>query len=200
MINHEIKQAQAGRPAAIFIKINNIVDREMIARLYEASNAGVRIRMLVRGTCALVPGVRGYSENIEVLSIVDQFLEHERVFVFHHGGHEKFFIASADWMVRNLHHRSETATPIYDKAGQEELRELLELQWRDNRKARIINRKQDNPYRRNEEKPLRSQEATYHWLKQRRLKKPRVKRTASTPAGAPAKRVRRKSAPHQGSE
>jgi len=193
MINHEIKMAELGQPAAIFIKINNIIDRQMIEKLYEASNAGVKIRMLVRGTCALVPGVPGFSENIEVLGIVDQFLEHERVFIFHNGGNEKFFIASADWMVRNLDHRSETATPIYDKEGQEELRAQLELQWRDNRKARIINRKQDNHYRRDEEEPLRSQEAIYDWLKrkQRKQRRSRVKASASQ------RPARRKSVPPQ---
>lgn len=185
MINHEIKVAELGQPAAIFIKINNIIDRQMIEKLYEASNAGVIIRMLVRGTCALVPGVSGYSENIEVRGVVDKFLEHERVFIFHNGGNEKFFIASADWMVRNLDHRSETATPIYDREGQQELREQLELQWRDNRKARIIDRKQSNRYYRDDEAPLRSQEAIYDWLKRRQR--------------AHRKPARRKSAPPQGS-
>lgn len=195
MINHEIKMAEMGQPAAIFIKINNIIDRDMIEKLYEASNAGVKIRLLVRGTCALVPGVAGYSENIEVRGIVDQFLEHERVFVFHHGGHEKFFIASADWMIRNLDHRSETATPIYDKESQDELRALLELQWRDNCKARIIDRKQDNRYHRDEEAPLRSQEAIYDWLRRRQPKRASRGRVKTGVTGRPA---RRRSVPPQG--
>jgi polyphosphate kinase len=167
----------------------------MIEKLYEASNAGVKIRMLVRGTCALVPGARGFSENIEVRGIVDQFLEHERLFIFHNGGQEKFFIASADWMVRNLDHRSETATPIYDKEGHEELRAQLELQWRDNCKARVIDRKQENRYYRDEEAPLRSQHAIYDWLKRKQPKG----RTARVTTGATARPPRRKSAPPQGS-
>jgi polyphosphate kinase len=191
MINHEIKMAELGQPAAIFIKINNIIDRQMIEKLYEASNAGVTIRMLVRGTCALVPGVQGYSENIEVRGVVDKFLEHERIFIFRNGGNEKFFIASADWMVRNLDHRSETATPIYDREGQEELREQLELQWRDNLKARIIDRKQENRYFRDDEAPLRSQEAIYDWLK-RRQHKPRKTRVRT---GVTARPPKRRSAP-----
>jgi polyphosphate kinase len=195
MINHEIKMAELGQPAAIFIKINNIIDRQMIEKLYEASNAGVKIRMLVRGTCALVPGARGYSENIEVRGVVDQFLEHERVFIFNNGGNEKFFIASADWMVRNLDHRSETATPIYDKDGQEELRAQLELQWRDNCKARIIDRKQENRYYRNEEEPLRSQQAMYDWLKRRQ----RPARKSRVRTGTTVRPPRRKSVPPQGS-
>lgn len=194
MINHEIKQAELGQRAEIFIKINNIIDRQMIEKLYEASNAGVKVRLLVRGTCALVPGVQRFSENIEVRGVVDKFLEHERVFIFHHGGHEKFFIASADWMVRNLDHRSETAAPIYDKDAQEELRELLELQWRDNRKARIIDRKQENRYFRDEEPPLRSQEAIYDWLK-RKHRKPKKAPRART--GTTVRPPRRKSVPPQ---
>jgi polyphosphate kinase len=197
MINHEINQAELGLPAAIFIKINNIIDRQMIEKLYEASNAGVKIRMLVRGTCALVPGVRGFSENIEVRGVVDKFLEHERIFIFHNGGHDKFFIASADWMVRNLDHRSETAAPIYDKEAQEELREHLELQWRDNLKLRIIDRKQENRYFRNEEPPLRSQEAIYDWLKRKQRKSPKVRARART--GTTARPARRKSVPPQAS-
>jgi len=195
MINYEIKMAELGQPAAIFIKINNIIDRQMIEKLYEASRAGVKIRLLVRGTCALVPGARRFSENIEVRGVVDRYLEHERVFVFHNGGNEKFFIASADWMVRNLDHRSETATPIYDKDCQDELRAQLELQWRDNCKARVIDRKQENRYHRDEQPPLRSQQAIYDWLKRRQhqARKPRAR------TGSSARPPRRKSVPPQGS-
>jgi polyphosphate kinase len=165
LVDYEIKQAAAGRKASVFLKINNIIDREMIAKLYEASNAGVKIRMIVRGACAVVPGFRGYSENIEVISIVDRLLEHARVFVFHHGGDERFFISSADWMTRNLDHRSETASPIFDEAGKQELRELLELEWRDNQKARILDSKHENRYRRTNGPPLRAQDAIYAWFK-----------------------------------
>jgi polyphosphate kinase len=165
LVDYEIKEARAGRKAAVFLKINNIIDREMIAKLYEASNAGVKIRMIVRGACALVPGLRGYSEHIEVISIVDRLLEHARVFVFHHGGEERTFISSADWMTRNLDHRSETAAPIFDEVSKRELRELLELEWRDNQKARILDGKQENKYRRGGEPSVRAQDAIYAWFK-----------------------------------
>ncbi|TND10096.1 MAG: Polyphosphate kinase [Bacteroidetes bacterium] len=181
LINNEIGHAQAGRQASIFIKINNLVDRDMIAKLYEASKAGVKIRIIVRGTCALVPGVPGFSENIEAISIVDKFLEHARVFIFHNGGDEKYFISSADWMTRNLDYRSETATPIYDAESRMEMRQILELQWKDNRKARIINRKQDNQYKQNNLSPVRAQDVIHAFLdkqaqalkrRRRRIRKP----------------------------
>src|SRR5213078_592494 len=123
-----------------------LVDREMIAKLYEASEAGVKIKMIVRGVCSLVTGVKGMSDNIEIISIVDKYLEHSRIFVFCNGGHEKYFISSGDWMYRNLDHRSEVAVPIHDKKLQKELRNYLLIQFHDNTKARIINRNQDNKY------------------------------------------------------
>lgn len=160
LIQREIENAQKGRPAWILLKINNLVDREMILKLYEASNAGVKIRIIVRGTCALVPGVKGFSENIEAISIVGRFLEHSRVFIFCNNGEEKYFISSADWMSRNLDHRSEVAVPILDPDNQQELKHLINLQLRDNRKARIIGGKEENTYRNfgNQQKPLVSQE------------------------------------------
>lgn len=164
LINKEIDEAKEGRRAEIFIKINNLVDRDMIAKLYEASKAGVKIRIIVRGTCSLIPAVPGFSENIEAISIVDKFLEHARVFIFHNGGEEKYFISSADWMTRNLDHRSETATPVYDERSRRQLREILEIQWKDNRKARIINRKQDNQYKENNLRPVRAQDEIHAFL------------------------------------
>lgn len=167
LIQHEADNAKAGRKASIFIKINNLVDRDMIAKLYDASKAGVKIRIIVRGTCALVPGIPGFSENIEAISIVDKFLEHTRVFIFHNGGEEKYFISSGDWMTRNLDHRSETAVPIYDKESRQEMREMLELQWKDNRKARIINRTQDNQYKHSDAPAVRAQDVIYTWLEKK---------------------------------
>lgn len=165
LINNEMEEAKAGRPAEIFLKLNNLVDREMIAKLYEASGAGVKIRIIIRGTCSLVPQVPGFSENIEAISIVDKFLEHTRVFIFHNGGEEKYFISSADWMTRNLDHRSEVAVPVYNRESQQEMKEMLEIQWKDNRKARIINRSQDNVYRRTDSpKTVQAQEAIYALL------------------------------------
>jgi polyphosphate kinase len=114
-----------------------------------------------------VPGIPGVSDNIEAISIVDKYLEHSRIFVFCNGGKPKYYISSADWMTRNLDHRVEVACPIYDKDIQRELQTYLDIQWKDNTKARILNATQDNQYRRNpSEPPIRSQEAIYEFLEQ----------------------------------
>ena len=146
LIDREIHNAKKGKEAWIILKLNNLVDREMIAKLYEASGAGVKIRMIVRGICSLVPGVEGFSTNITGISIVGRYLEHTRVFIFCHGGDEKYFISSAYWMTRNLDFRSEVAVPVYDKAIQHELKSILDIQLRDNAKARVIGGKQENEY------------------------------------------------------
>ncbi|MBD3325382.1 polyphosphate kinase 1, partial [candidate division KSB3 bacterium] len=132
LIDTEITHAQEGKDAYIDIKLNSLVDRDMIALLYQASQAGVRIRLIVRGICSLVPGVPGLSENIEAISIVDKFLEHSRILIFCNNGKEKYYIGSADWMTRNLDHRVEAACPIYAKNLQKELRTYFDLQWKDN--------------------------------------------------------------------
>ena len=147
LINREIQNAKAGKPAYILLKLNNLVDIGMIKKLYEASAEGVEIKLLVRGTCALVAGVRGISDNIEAISIVGRYLEHSRVFIFCNGGDEKYFISSADWMTRNLDHRSEVAVPIYDKNIQLQLRKIIDKLWEDNTKARVLGSKQNNEYR-----------------------------------------------------
>lgn len=147
MIDIEIRNAKAGKNAYILLKINSLVDRDMIKKLYQANAAGVRIKAIVRGICSLTPGVPGLSENIEVISIVDKFLEHARIFVFCNDHDEKYYISSADWMTRNLDHRIEVACPIFDPEIQKEIRDILEIQMRDNVKARIINENQDNHYR-----------------------------------------------------
>lgn len=146
LIEKEIHNAKKGREAWILIKLNNLVDRDMISLLYEASEAGVKIRLIVRGICSLVPGVEGFSSNIKGISIVGRYLEHSRVFIFCNGGDEKYFISSADWMTRNLDFRSEVAIPVFDKGIQQEMRTILELQWKDNTKARVIGGKQENEY------------------------------------------------------
>ncbi|HEX4888462.1 MAG TPA: polyphosphate kinase 1 [Luteibaculaceae bacterium] len=171
LINHEIKNAKAGKPASIVLKLNNLVDREMIAKLYTASNAGVRIKAIVRGICSLVPGVKGISEHIEVISVVDRFLEHTRVAVFHHGGKPKYYISSADWMSRNLDRRVEVTTPIYDPEIQKTLSDLLEFYLQDNVKARIIDKNLYNLYVTNQKPKVQSQLACYHYFKAR-LEKP----------------------------
>jgi len=164
-INHEIKNAQAGRQAWMMVKMNSLVDREMIAKLYEASEAGVKIKMIVRGICSLITGVKGMSDNIEIISIVDKFLEHSRIFVFCNSGNEKYFISSGDWMYRNLDHRSEVAVPIYDKELQRQLKNYLLIQFHDNTKARMINSQQDNKYVVPANgRTVRAQDDIYRWM------------------------------------
>jgi polyphosphate kinase len=166
LIRGEIKNAKAGNEAFIHAKLNSLVDIEMIEKLYDASKVGVKIRLIVRSICSLVPGVNNLSENIEVTSIVDKYLEHSRIFVFCNGGDEKVFLSSADWMVRNLDHRVEVTTPIYDKAIREELKQYLDIQFRDNVKARVINEKQDNQFRaENGDEPHRAQFGMHSWLR-----------------------------------
>ena len=118
LIDRERRRAVAGQPAEIIAKMNSLIDEEIIARLYEASQAGVRIRLNVRGICALRPGVPGVSDNIEVVSIVDRFLEHSRIYYFLNGGDEEVYLASADWMTRNLDKRVELMFPIEDAGTQ----------------------------------------------------------------------------------
>ena len=163
LIDEEIKNAKAGKEAYIKLKMNNITSYKMIDKLYEASRAGVKIQMIVRGICCLVPGIEGMSENIEVISIVDKFLEHPRLFIFANGGNPKFYISSADWMTRNILFRVEVGCPIYDKAIQQELIDTFEISWADNVKARIINEAQDNTYRPHTIPPLHSQVALYEY-------------------------------------
>ena len=147
LIGQEIDNARRGLPAEIFIKCNNLVDEHLVNLLYEASTAGVRIRIICRGMMSLVAGVKGISENIEAISIVDLFLEHPRVCVFHNAGEPKYFISSADWMTRNIDFRVEVTTPIYDKACQQMLQDVLDIQWCDNVKARVLDAEQRNQYR-----------------------------------------------------
>lgn len=163
-IENEIKNARSGKPAYIHAKMNSLVDSEMINKLYDASKAGVRIKLVIRGICSLVPGVEGLSENIEVISIVDRYLEHSRIFIFCNNDDERYFISSADWMVRNLDRRVEVATPIYDKALQKELKEYMDIQFLDNSKARIINDLQDNKYKKGGKKSYRAQNDIYDFL------------------------------------
>jgi polyphosphate kinase len=149
LIKNEIRNARKGKQAYIILKINNLVDKEIIFRLYRASQAGVKITLIVRGICSLLPGVPGLSENIEAISIIDKFLEHSRVIICRNGGNELYYISSADWMNRNLDRRIEVSCPIYDKDVQREILDLINIQLRDNAKARIINAVQDNSYVRN---------------------------------------------------
>jgi polyphosphate kinase len=159
LIHTELLNARAGRRAEIFIKCNNLVDEQIIARLYEASEAGVRVRAIVRGMCSLVAGVPGQSSNIEVISIVDRFLEHSRVYIFHNDGEPRYLMSSADLMTRNLDHRVEVTAPIYDAEAKARVQRLMDTQWADNVKARLLVDQQENEYRsRGTRKRFRSQE------------------------------------------
>ena len=162
LIDNEISNAKSGKEAYIILKINSLVDKEIIYKLYQANNAGVKLKLIVRGICSLNPGVPGMSENIEAISIVDKFLEHSRIIIFCNGGNELFFISSADWMTRNLDRRIEITCPIYDEDIKDEIREMINLQLKDNVKSRIINTAQDNPYVRSDsQQPLQSQDELY---------------------------------------
>ncbi|MEM9053511.1 MAG: polyphosphate kinase 1 [Bacteroidota bacterium] len=145
-LNREIKNAKEGKEAYAFIKMNSLVDETLIRKLYQASMAGVKIRLLVRGICSLIPGIKGLSENIEIHSIIGRYLEHSRVFIFANDGNEEIFISSADWMERNLDFRVEVSVAIYDQIVRKEIRDFMELQWQDNVKARVIEKNQPNEY------------------------------------------------------
>lgn len=166
LLQEEIKTAQNKQPAEVFLKVNNLVDESIIEKLYEASQAGVKVRIIVRGMCSLRAGVKGLSERIEAISIVDRFLEHPRVFCFHNGGDERVFISSADLMTRNIEERVELSCPIFDPALKHQVKSILELQWQDNTKARLVDADQSNQYRRRgNKKKLRAQVAIYDYLK-----------------------------------
>ena len=165
-INYEIKQAKSGKSASIILKMNSIQDDEMIKLLYKASQAGVKVKLIIRGICSLVPGVKGISDNIEALSIVDRYLEHARVFIFHNSGDTKVLLSSADWMVRNLHHRVETVFPILDEDIKKIILDVIEIQLHDNVKARHIHFKNNNTYRKDTtDIAIRSQTETYFYVK-----------------------------------
>lgn len=168
LIRQEIQNAKEGLPSGITLKLNNLDDTLLIDDLYKASQAGVKIRAIIRGMCSLVPGVKGLSENISVISIVDRFLEHPRVLVFENAGDKRVFISSADWMTRNMDFRIEVGCPIYDKTLIAQILDILEMQFQDTLKARIIDQDQLNKYvRRGNRKKLRSQVETYQYIKER---------------------------------
>ncbi len=166
----EMKNAREGKEAWAIIKLNNLVDEKMVRKLSQASQAGVKIQLIVRGICVLVPGIKGFSENISVISIIDAFLEHPRIFVFANDGNPHYFLSSADWMIRNFDHRFEVATPVYDKKLQKELWDILQIQLNDNVKARMVNSIPPNQYKKTRsKKKIRSQVATYNYLKQKSI-------------------------------
>ena len=162
LIDREIALAKEGKEAFLKLKMNGLTNEEMIEKLYEASQAGVKIQMIVRGVCGLLPQVQGLSENIEVISIVDRFLEHSRLYIFGNNGNPLYYISSADWMSRNLNNRVEVSCPIYQKDIQQQLWDTFHLAWNDRVKARIIDKDQQNAYR-SQQQGQSSQEAIYNY-------------------------------------
>ncbi len=172
LIENEIKNAKAGKNAYISIKINNITDEEIINKLYKASSAGVKIRLIVRGMLSLIPGIKDLSENIQAISIVDRFLEHSRFFIFCNGDDEQVYISSADIMPRNLDRRIEVTCPVFDKSIRKQLIDLFEIQWSDNVKARIFDETQSNKFVESGRKKIRSQTEVHCYLSKVNRKQP----------------------------
>ncbi|EKO3565108.1 polyphosphate kinase 1 [Vibrio metschnikovii] len=167
LIDSEIANARNGKKAEIMVKVNNLVDKGLINKLYGASSAGVKIKMIIRGMCSLVPGVAGVSDNISIISIVDRFLEHPRVLITHNDGDPLVYISSADWMTRNLDHRIEVTTPIRSPRLKQRIIDIIHLQFTDTVKARVIDKEMSNRYvKRGNRKKIRSQLAIYDYLKQ----------------------------------
>ncbi|MFM7913600.1 MAG: polyphosphate kinase 1, partial [Bacteroidota bacterium] len=144
LIDFEIQEAKRGQPAWIFLKLNSLVDEALIAALYRASQGGVQVRCIVRGICSLIPGVPQLSEHIQVISIIDRYLEHSRIYAFGHGGKTRLYLSSADWMARNMDHRVELAFPLESPMIQQEMLDLMEIQWSDCTQSRYLNGPQAN--------------------------------------------------------
>ncbi|WP_461399792.1 polyphosphate kinase 1 [Flavitalea sp.] len=168
LINREIKNAREGKPASIIIKSNSIADEQLIEKLYEAAKAGVILRLIVRGIFCMYSKNKKFKYPVKAISIVDEYLEHARVFVFHNLGDEKLFISSADWMVRNLDHRIEVTCPILDENIKKVVKTILQIQLADNVKARLLDNELSNRYVRNtDHKKIRSQVEIYNYLHQK---------------------------------
>ena len=163
MLDTEIRNAGEGKEAWVKIKINHITDTDMVAKLYQASKAGVKIDIVIRGNCSLVPGLKGLSENIRCVGIIDRYLEHSRILIFANGGKPRFFIGSADWMPRNLLNRIEVLTPVYDEEMQADLMRTISYGMRDSTNGRLIDGKGTDDFVNGE--PFRSQEELYKELK-----------------------------------
>ena len=167
LIDQEIKNCKEGKKSGIFIKLNSLSDYGMIDKLYEASRAGVKVKLIIRGINCLLPQKKGMSENIEAISIIDKFLEHPRLYIFQNEEQPKVYISSADWMTRNIDHRVEVTCPIYDEDIKKELIETFDICWKDNVKARDFASSDDNAYRTKEGEIIRSQFETYTYYKEK---------------------------------
>ena len=163
LINREIRNAKAGKKAGLFFKMNSLVDKDMIDKLYQASNAGVKIKLIIRGINSLIPGIPKMSDNIRAISIVDKFLEHTRIFIFENDSNPEIYIGSADLMTRNLDYRVEVLCPILDKKLRQQLIDIMDIQWDDNVKARVFDKNQLNKYKRKKAEDVRSQLAIHKY-------------------------------------
>jgi polyphosphate kinase len=188
LIEQEITNAQAGYRASMTLKCNNLVDKELVTKLYEASQAGVEIKLIIRGMCSLLPGVKDISENIQAISIVDRYLEHPRAYVFYNRGNPRYLIGSADLMTRNLDYRVEVLCPIFDEDAQRVIQDVLDQQWHDNVRARVLDQNQVNEYVKSKKKVarIRSQESIHRYLSTGKL--PRYPKSRMN---VPAKRRRK---------
>ncbi|MBT0034925.1 polyphosphate kinase 1 [Vibrio alginolyticus] len=166
LIDNEIANAKLGKKAALTIKVNNLVDKGIVNKLYGASTSGVKINVIIRGMCSLVPGIEGISDNIRIISIVDRFLEHPRVVITHNDGDPQVYISSADWMTRNIDHRIEVAVPVRDPRLKQRIIDITNIHFTDTVKARLIDKEMSNAYvPRGNRKKVRSQIAIYDYLK-----------------------------------
>ncbi|MCG6333214.1 polyphosphate kinase 1 [Vibrio alginolyticus] len=166
LIDNEIANAKLGKKTALTIKVNNLVDKGIVNKLYGASTSGVKINMIIRGMCSLVPGIEGISDNIRIISIVDRFLEHPRVVITHNDGDPQVYISSADWMTRNIDHRIEVAVPVRDPRLKQRIIDITNIHFTDTVKARLIDKEMSNAYvPRGNRKKVRSQIAIYDYLK-----------------------------------
>ena len=163
-IDEEIKQARKKKPAAITLKMNSLSDEELIQKLYEAAKAGVQIKLIIRGIFCMLTENKKYEKPVHAISIVDEYLEHARVWVFHNKGNEKVYLSSADWMRRNLEHRIEVTVPIWHEQLKQELIDILDIQLQDNVKARWLDNELSNEYVKTTKKKIRSQVETYNYL------------------------------------
>ncbi|MFN8290618.1 MAG: polyphosphate kinase 1 [Chitinophagaceae bacterium] len=164
LIDEEIKQARKKKPAAITLKMNSLSDEELIQKLYEAARAGVQLKLIIRGIFCMYSEHKKFEAPVSAISIVDEYLEHARVWVFHNRGKEKVYISSADWMLRNLEHRVEATCPVWNEELKQELKNILDIQLQDNVKARWLDNQLNNEYVRTTKKKIRSQVETYNYL------------------------------------
>ncbi|MDO6704671.1 polyphosphate kinase 1 [Photobacterium sp. 1_MG-2023] len=184
LIDREIDNAKQNQRAAITLKVNNLVDKGLVNRLYQASSAGVRVDMIIRGMCSLVPGIPGISDNIRIISIVDRFLEHPRIMVFENDGNPEVYISSADWMTRNIDNRIEVGCPIRQPELKQKIIDILNIQFSDTVKARVLDKSMSNHYvPRGNKRKIRSQIEIYDYLKQSEKK---LQKEASRKADAQA--------------